>query len=198
VLVATHTEGAGVFSPGAAASTNIRTLAEGGDSSALQAELAGTGAETTIINGVNANEIGPGESVTFNSFMSSAGNDRLTVLTKIMPTNDAFAALNSIEIPTDPGRHVFKLDTYDAGTEANDELIVSNGETVGVPGIVNDPNVMNLGVSGTGASNADSNTMIHIHRGVLGDDNNSGGASDLDVSTHRWLNPVVRVIIDVN
>ncbi len=129
--------------------------------------------------------------------MSSASNDRLSILCKLMPTNDGFAAVNSITIPTDPGRYVYNLIAYDAGTEANDELIVANGNTVGVQGISADADIP-TGTGGSGASGADTNTTVHVHRGALGDDNPTGGISDLDISRHRWLNPVARVIIDVN
>jgi hypothetical protein len=40
--------------------------------------------------------------------------------------------------------------------------------------------------------------MVHIHRGVLGDDDPSGGASDLDSTAHRWLNPVAKLVIEVH
>ena len=42
----------------------------------------------------------------------------------------------------------------------------------------------------------DTNTNIHIHRGVLGDASNDGsGKSDLASSIHRWQNPVAKITI---
>ena len=38
---------------------------------------------------------------------------------------------------------------------------------------------------------------VHIHRNALGDSDPTGGASDLDSSIHRWLNPVARVVVTV-
>lgn len=199
ILVAAHAQGAGVFSPGSAASTNMITLAENGDVSGLNTDFISAGADTTTLTGsVGGNKLGPGESVSQASFISGAGNDRLSILCKLMPTNDGFAAVTSIVIPTDPGRYVFNLVAYDAGSEANDELVTVNGATVDQPGIGFDANVpTDTGASG-GASGADGNTTIHVHRGALGDDNPTGGTSDLDVTRHRWLNPVARVIVDVN
>ena len=46
-------------------------------------------------------------------------------------------------------------------------------------------------------ASADTNKMIHIHRGILGDTNTSGGVSDLDSRVHRWLNPVARITVTV-
>ena len=39
--------------------------------------------------------------------------------------------------------------------------------------------------------------MVHIHRGSLGDDDITGGKSDLDNTVHRWLNPVARITVTV-
>jgi Spondin_N len=197
VLVAAHTQRAGVYSPGSAASANLRTLAESGNVSAVDSEFIGSGAETRTLTGTVNGKVGPGQSVSTTGFVPSASNDRLSILGKLMPTNDGFAAVTSIIIPTDPGRYVYNLIAYDAGTEANDELIVASGNTVGVQGISADADIA-TGTGGTGASGADTNTTVHVHRGVLGDDSPTGGVSDLDVSRHRWLNPVARVIIDVN
>lgn len=119
----------------------------------------------------------------------------LSVVAMLLPTNDAFAGLNSISIPTDPGTYVFNVPAYDAGTEANDELLTGGGAP-GVAGIPADPGGL-TGTGGTGAAGADSNTNIHIHRNTLGDTDSAAGASDLDSRVHRWLNPVVRVVITV-
>ena len=44
---------------------------------------------------------------------------------------------------------------------------------------------------------ADANSNVHIHRNTLGDTDPTGGVSDLDSTVHRWLNPVVRVVVTV-
>jgi len=51
--------------------------------------------------------------------------------------------------------------------------------------------------SGTGGSGigAIAEGFVHIHRNVLGDADPTGGASDMDKTVHRWLNPVARVTI---
>ncbi len=56
---------------------------------------------------------------------------------------------------------------------------------------------MTTGVDGTGAAGPDANPNVHIHRGSLGDTDAAGGTSDLDSRIHRWLNPVIRVVVTV-
>ncbi len=95
-----------------------------------------------------------------------------------------------------PGTYTFDVAAYDAGTEANDEIL-NGGGMPGTPGMPADPG----GLSGTGATGAagpDANPSVHIHRGSLGDTDAIAGSSDLDSRVHRWLNPIVRVTITVN
>jgi len=67
--------------------------------------------------------------------------------------------------------------------------------TLGVAGIPADPGG-SVATGGTGVV-ADIEGFVHIHRGVLGDNNTTGGLSDLKSTKHRWLNPVARAIITV-
>ena len=53
------------------------------------------------------------------------------------------------------------------------------------------------GTGGTGIA-ASSEGFVHIHRNVLGDTDPTGGVSDIDSTVHRWLNPVVRVVLTVS
>ena len=65
--------------------------------------------------------------------------------------------------------------------------------------------VVDLGTGGTGVGAQIVNGEIedgedgpvHIHRNALGDTDSAAGASDLDSTVHRWLNPVARVVITV-
>ncbi len=127
------------------------------------------------------------------------GNLYLSITSMLLETNDAFVGLDSWVIPTTPGTYTLWLDAYDAGTEANDELLAENGRILGVPGM---PSLLvpapgSTGLNGTGISDPQSNTKIHVHRGSLGDDDLTGGKSDLDNRVHRWLNPVNKVTVTV-
>ncbi len=193
-LVAAHPAGNNLFTSGQPASASLQAMAEGGDTMGLMADVTGLGA--TIVDNPAAGLLGPAASTSFNMNTDGTSNDRLSVVAMLLPTNDAFAGLNAIEIPATPGTYSFDVPAYDAGTEANDELVTGGGMP-GVAGIPGDPSML-TGSNGTGAAGADANSNVHIHRGALGDTDALGGNSDLDSRVHRWLNPVIRVTITVN
>ena len=124
------------------------------------------------------------------------GNQYLSLVAMLLPTNDGFVGLDSLKLPTAAGTYSYYVNGYDAGTEANDELITGGGAP-GVAGIPAAPGG-DGGINGTGVTSTESNTVVHIHRGVLGDDEADGGDSDLDVTIHRWLNPLAKVIVEIN
>jgi len=192
-LVAAHPDGSSLFTTGQPASANLQAMAEGGDISGLVADLQGLGA--TIAENPAGGLLAPASETDVDLNTDGTSNDRLSIVAMLLPTNDAFAGLNAVAIPTDPGTYVFDVSAYDAGTEANDELITGGGAP-GAAGIPADPGGLG-GTAGSGAATADANPNVHIHRGTLGDLNAAGGTSDLDSSVHRWLNPVIRVVITV-
>lgn len=193
-LAAAHPEGNNLFVTGQAASSSLQAMAEGGDISGLVSEVNGLGA--TVVENPAGGLLAPAMRTTFSMNTDGTTNDRLSIVAMLLPTNDAFAGLNAVPIPTEPGRYIFNLPAYDAGTEANDELLTGGG----APGVAGMPAAPggNAGTGGTGAATADANLNVHIHRGALGDTDAVGGVSDLDSRVHRWLNPVVRVVVTVN
>ena len=194
-LVAAHPDGTSLFTVGQPASASLQAMAEGGDISGLSADAQAMGA--TVAENPAMGLLAPATSTNVDLNTDGTSNDRLTVLAMLLPTNDAFAGLNAIAIPTTPGTYVYDVPAYDAGTEANDELLVAGaGGAPGVPGMPGDPGGT-TGMSGTGAASADANPNVHIHRGSLGDTDLTGGSSDLDIQVHRWLNPIIRVVITV-
>lgn len=192
-LVAAHPAGNNLFSVGQPASANLQAMAEGGDTSGLLADVNGLGA--TVADNPAGGLLAPTASTNVDMNTDGTSNDRLSLVAMLLPTNDAFAGLNAIEIPTAPGTYVFDVPAYDAGTEANDELLTGGGAP-GAAGMPADPGGL-AGTGGTGAAAADANTTVHIHRGALGDTDNAAGVSDLDSRVHRWLNPIIRVTITV-
>jgi hypothetical protein len=114
----------------------------------------------------------------------------------LLPTNDGFVGLDSAAIPQQKGTYTYVLNGYDAGTEANDELITGGGAP-GAPGIPGAPG-MDGGTGGTGVAGPDANPNVHIHRGNIGDTDPLGGMSDVDSSIHRWLNPVATAVVTVH
>ncbi len=192
-LVAAHPVGTSLFTTGQPASASLQAMAEGGDISGLVIDLQALGA--TVAENPAGGLLPPAMSTDVDLNTDGTSNVLLSVVSMLLPTNDAFAGLNSISIPTESGTYTFDVPAYDAGTEANDELITGGGAP-GVTGIPADPGGLS-GTGGTGAATADANTNVHIHRNTLGDTDAVAGTSDLDSRVHRWLNPVVRIVVTV-
>ncbi len=192
-LVVAHPDGTSLFTVGQPASASLQAMAEGGDISGLMTDATAMGA--TVAANPAGGLLTPAMSTNVDLDTDGTANTLLSVVAMLLPTNDAFSGLNSIVIPTAPGTYVFNVPAYDAGTEANDELITGGGAP-GVAGIPADPGGF-AGTGGTGVAGADANTNIHVHRNTLGDTDSVAGASDLDSRVHRWLNPVLRIIVTV-
>lgn len=192
-LVAAHTDDSRVFTTGQPASASLQAMAEGGDIAGLVTDLDAIGA--TLAPNPAGGPLAPGMDTDVDINTDGTSNVRLSVVAMLLPTNDAFMGLNAITIPTEPGTYVYNVPAYDAGTEANDEIL-NGGGAPGVPGIPADPGGL-AGTGATGAAGADVNSNIHIHRNTLGDTDAAAGTSDLDSRVHRWLNPVARVVVTV-
>lgn len=196
LLITAHPLADFLFFVGTSASPSLQAMAEGGDISDLLTDLGGVDADT--IADPAAGLLAPGQSTTTTIDTTASGNIYLSLVAMMLPTNDGFVGLDSLEIPTTPGNYTYYLDGYDAGTEANDELLNTvDGGVPGIAGIPGDPSG-DAGTGGTGVAVADNNLRVHVHRGNLGDTDPNGDISDLDSTTHRWLNPVATVYLTVN
>ena len=105
----------------------------------------------------------------------SGKNRYLSVAAMLVPSNDAFFALNGVQGPR--GRHTLSLfsPAYDAGSEINDELCVS------IPG---PPFIC----AGEGFNPADGEGYVHVHPGIQ-------GVGELIAASHDWRNPVAQISI---
>jgi hypothetical protein len=237
-LVVAHTAEADLFEVGEDASTALAWVAEAGViTDAQNAASAGMNFEAVLgpadtDNGSNTwhffgNLVPPATTLTYASF-DTMDKPYLSIVSMLIPTNDAFVGLDSIMIPTEPGTYSYYLNAYDAGTELNDELnstrtdITAVGGSAlggyaapGVAGAGAPPISPSMSIGGTGVGAkvgeaADGSALavatevidgtdgpIHIHRNTLGDTSATAGASDLDSTVHRWLNPVAKVTIVV-
>jgi hypothetical protein len=193
-IVATHSTEHLFFEVGTEASSSLQSMAEGGNIIPLAADADATGA--TVVENPHGGLLAPGQKVTSFSIEASDGA-KLSLAAMLLPTNDGFAGVDSWPIPSQSGKYTILVNAYDAGTEINDELIVAGAGGPGQIGIPADPTGQ-AGTNGSGVTNVEQNTSIHIHRGSLGDDISDGGASDLDNRIHRWLNPVLKVTVKVN
>ncbi len=193
LLVSAHDVTSRLFMAGSPATASLQAMAEGGNISGLVSDLQGLGAD--ISENPAGGLLAPGASTTL-TMTTQAANTRLSLVAMLLPTNDGFVGVNSLLLPTAPGTYHYALNAYDAGTEANDE-IVNGGGAPGVAGIPADPGGR-AGTGATGVTTTEANTTVHIHPGNIGDSNASGGSSDVDNRVHRWLNPVAELVITVN
>ncbi len=194
LVVAAHTEGTTLFNAGSVASSELQALAEGGDIAGVSATLDSLGA--TQANNPASGLLLPGATATATLNTDGTSNTQLSVLGMLLPTNDGFVALNAQTIPTEAGTYTYYAKAWDAGTEGNDEIRGSGapGEA-GFP--VPPPLEAEIGMNGTGM-NATAEGFVHIHRGVLGDTDATGGLSDISSTQHRWLNPIAKITLTVN
>ncbi len=190
LLVVAHRRNIDLFEVGEAASEALEKMAEAGDIADLQGIATGLGASVDIANDT---PLGPGQTATAEVSIAG-GNRRISVVAMVLPTNDAFVGLDSVSIPRRHGQHVRFARAYDAGTEVNDELLVPGAPGATGPGIPGDPTGA-AGGGGTGATSVELNTYVHVHPGVVGDSDPTGGISDLDSAVHNWQNPVARIVI---
>lgn len=169
ILVASHKQGVELFKLGAPASSELAALAEGGDVAPLTAVLNAD----KRVKGTShsAGLTMPGASTTL--VVSADDANRISLAAMLIPTNDAFIALNGIKVKGKKSMTVYSP-AYDAGSEINDELCVS------IPGPV-------CGGEG-GSPNAGGEGYVHVHGGIH-------GIGDLPAATYDWRNPVAKITI---
>jgi len=193
LLITAHDGETHLFETGSPASGALQVMAEGGDLVGL-VDMVGPPDDDTVVNPPEG-LLAPGGIVSSDFKTNRTRNRYLSLVAMLLPTNDGFVGLDSLRVPRIPGTYRYFLVGYDAGTEANDEII-NGGGAPGTPGIPFAPAGDN-GTGGTGVSGDDANKTVHIHRGVIGDIDSTGGISDLDSTIHRWLNPVAEIVIEV-
>lgn len=180
VIVISHQSGVRLFQLGQPAISQLATLAEEGDVGPLMAlaqasplvfDIATTGAPPSGF-------VKPGESRTL--MVRTRGNfDHLSLAAMLIPTNDAFMALNGVEGPHGRGLIAFDVPAYDSGSERNDETCAS------IPG----PFFIECGGPGGGGQPAGGEEgYVHVHAGIH-------GIGDLVASERDWRNPVARITI---
>ena len=192
LLVTTHKHSHPLFRLGETASSSLQAMAEGGDISGLSSDLLDM--DAMIVENPASGLLAPGKSTTATLKFNRHRKNSLSIVAMVLPTNDGFVALNNWKIPKKSGTYVVPMNVYDAGTEANNEIINGAGAP-GALGIPADPG----GHAGTGATgiNTTAEGFVHVHRGTIGDLNATGGVSDLSQAYHGWLNPGATAIITV-
>ena len=187
VLVASHTESVKLFELGAAASPQLRTLAEEGDVGPLSMLLTANAEVGDVKNSPPpppvTNLVAPGGSVTVE--VSAGGRfDHFSVAAMLIPTNDAFLAVNGMPGPKGNETVTYLVPAYDAGTERNDELCAS----IPGPGFAECVTPSNPSGNGGGAQVGGGEGYVHIHAGMH-------GVGNMNAAMRDWRNPVARITI---
>ncbi|NOX43733.1 MAG: hypothetical protein GXP19_08400 [Gammaproteobacteria bacterium] len=167
VMVATHKATEKMFTLGTAPSDALAAMAEGGDTGFLSASLMTDHSESS---GVLLLE---GESVTVR-VSADSGSRYISVAAMLIPTNDAFIAVNAVKLPRGRRALTIMSPVYDAGSEPNDEMCVN------MPG----PDCGGIG----GSPGEDGEGYVHIHAGIH-------GIGDLEAADYDWRNPAAKIVI---
>ena len=186
ILAVTHAPSVRLFTLGDAPSEGLAALAEGGNNQPLVDALSGLKEVATV------ESIAPGDNgltfagTTTEFEITVPANFRfISLAAMILPTNDAFAALDTVTLPN-RSRTYYALG-YDAGSEVNDELCVNiPGPTCGGDGAFTE-------INGEG--------FVHISPGINGQafaasgETSSDQPSAVDDAEYDWRNPVAKVVI---
>jgi len=179
-LVVTHKGNLRLFAVGEPINPQLAVFAEEGTPTALAALLAGTPEAKDLFvtaGALAANTlINPGKSAT----VIIEGNpqfDHLSLVAKLIPTNDAFIAINGIPGPPNHKPATLFVPAYDAGSERNDEMCAS----------IIGPNIGECENPGGGHPGGGEG-FVYVHNGIH-------GVGNLTAAVRDWRNPVARIII---
>lgn len=192
-----HEPGYHAFIDGEPASVALEELAEGGSPTNLIAEAM---ASNSFLDAISTGAPTPPKSSsaiqTLVVPVLDIDNLRLTVATMLVDTNDAFTALNAIDVSNMSvgQRAAFMAPSWDSGTEANTETANT------MPGPAATAAGGGGAAAGFSASRDDIFDLVHFHPGAI----TSANATDpslegLSTSVlnegHRWDNPTAKIII---
>lgn len=176
ILAVTHDSDVSLFTAGDPASPELAVLAEEGDTAPLAGLLESLPGVRETVTGSGL--LTPGASITLN-INGRGRSDFISVAAMLIPTNDAFFAVNGLDAPKNHRTTVVFVPAYDAGSERNDESCAS------IPG----PDFEECGGPGGGGMPAGGEEgFIHIHNGIH-------GVGDFTSARRDWKNPVARVEI---
>lgn len=168
-LFVVHANRVTVWSVGGIATAPVAAIAEDANNGPAETAYA-------ALDGVEAAFTGAGGPIPSGATRSyevttSGGANRLSVVTMLVNTNDAFTGLDSLHLRGQGGTRMTMA--YDAGSERNNELAAFiPGPCCGNP-FVRDP----------------EGALIAPHPGIK-------GVGDLDPAVYGWTDPVARIEIE--
>lgn len=173
VIAVAHDKSVALLHAGMPASEGLTAIAEGGDTSVLEAVLDGVSA----VSGV-ATSGGPVPPASEVSFELSGTDKYISLASMLVNTNDALMIVDTAMLPEHSGDYVkYYAKSWDAGTETNDEMC---------------SNIPGPACGGSGASpDDDGEGFTHIHRGLQ-------GVGDLNAAANAWTDPVAEITVTRN
>lgn len=166
--VAVHNGRVDVWSTGSPASAAVAAIAEDADAPVFASTYSQvTGVSDSFVGG--GAPAGPGGTIEF-EFDARRG-DRLSLVSMLVNTNDAFTGLDGVKLRN--GTRVYEVGAYDAGTEVNNESATH------IPGPV----------GGNAFVREAEGGIVAPHPGVQ-------GGIDLDPAVHGWEGPVARITVE--
>lgn len=167
-LVVVHSPGTDLWSVGTIANHGVAAIAEDANNAPLEEVLPGVAGVTAVFT-VPGGPIPPGASRSF-EVETRGRSERLTLLSMLVNTNDAFTGLDSLRVRGQGT--VVETMAYDAGSERNNELAGF------IPGpCCNNPFVRDP-----------EGALIRPHDGIT-------GVADLDPAVYDWPEPAARITI---
>ena len=168
-LFVVHSSRADVWSVGEIANHGVAAIAEDADNSVLESALPQVDGVKSVATGAGG-PIPSGATRTYTVETSGRFN-RLSVLTMLVNTNDAFTGLDSFR-PRSRGASLETM-AYDAGSERNNELKSH------IPGPC----------CGNAFVRAPEGNLIRMHEGIT-------GRGELDPAKYDWDEPAARITIE--
>jgi hypothetical protein len=168
-LLVVHSRAADVWSVGEIASHGVAAIAEDANNSVLESALPHVAGVKSVATGAGG-PIPSGESRSY--VVETSGRfTRLTLLTMLVNTNDAFTGLDALRLVGNGAAH--STIAYDAGSERNNELKSHiPGPCCGNP-FVRDP----------------EGALIAPHEGIT-------GRGELDPAVYDWEGTVAQISVD--
>jgi hypothetical protein len=168
-LFVVHSNRADVWSVGEIATHVVAAIAEDANNAPAESAIAQLSGVKEVFTG-EGGPIPSGESRTY--VVTTEGRfDRLTVLTMLVNTNDAFTGTDALRVRATVGS--IRTIAYDAGSEKNNEMMeFIPGPCCGNP-FVRDP----------------EGELIRPHPGIQ-------GVGDLDPAVYGWTEPVAKIVIE--
>lgn len=188
VAVIMHSSGFNNFIDGERASVAVEMLAEGGSNAQVLSEAQAATA-THIASASTAGPVPPRSTtttpITLDVPTARLNDLRLSIMSMLVHTNDAFTGLNATDISNMAvgSSRTFTAPTWDAGTELDNELAAT------IPG-------PDFNGEGFNAARDDRIERVRFHNGAV---TNASPAFGLPTSNleerHRFLNPTSRIVV---